>query len=254
MYNIVADPSLGVGMVALRRIPCNCVSCITKQREPWKAGLDAKEQKRYEQNNNCELHHVFGALNDWNIVSLVAKAEADDDELDEAKADVLSGISSIMALGIQVGNYGALMTEDDNSHGYYLFQFLSSSYTLQEDRNDIQSGELMADVQYFQSVGRARHWYILGTYRDTAHVQHMVSVNAQLLKEDRSQKIILPRSCNQKEARRRNARRISDDSHQEILDEINRRDRLDFIEGENGEYKDDNDDDDEHEDSSDDDE
>ena len=43
--------------------------------------------------------------------------------------------------------------------------------------------------------------------------------------------IKLPTTCNRREAIRKNAKRLSDESHEELLDEIDRRDALDYEEG-----------------------
>ena len=155
MYNIVADLDLGTGMFAVRQIPCVCTSCLSQQHEPWVPGIELRKQKEYAKNDNCAMKDILGDLNHWNILNQVAKADANDDDIEEVKADVLSGLTKTMVLAIAIGSYSAMMTEDNRCHGYYLFQFVLEAYTLQEDKEEIKVGELVSDVKYFEPVGRA---------------------------------------------------------------------------------------------------
>ena len=43
-YHVYVCPELGVGRVAMRRIPCACVACDNMIRCPWVVGTIAKEQ------------------------------------------------------------------------------------------------------------------------------------------------------------------------------------------------------------------
>jgi hypothetical protein len=51
------------------------------------------------------------------------------------------------------------MTEDDNTHGYYLVCWVSETYAAKEDTDEWAIGELVCDGTYFNPVGRARNWY-----------------------------------------------------------------------------------------------
>ena len=57
-----------------------------------------------------------------------------------------------MASLVQSGMYGAINTDDTTTNGFYIMQFLSDSYTLQNNTTiDVQviySGELVVNAQY----------------------------------------------------------------------------------------------------------
>ena len=66
-YNIRADPDLGLGQIALRRIPCACTGCLAQLAKPWQPNIAVSEQPRYK-TGNCELAPIFAdGLNDWHI-------------------------------------------------------------------------------------------------------------------------------------------------------------------------------------------
>ena len=134
-----------------------------------------------------------------------------------------------MAEEIEEGQYGAVITEDKDTHGYYLVAWVSGAYALQEETDEYQEGELVADATYFNPVGAARNWYTPSTVTTLVRVQHVVAADVDLLKETEST-VKLPSTCNREQAREKGAMRITDTSHETILDEINRRDSLDYIE------------------------
>jgi len=43
-YNARADPNLGVGIIAVRRITCNCDGCMTRLARKWKCDTAPEEQ------------------------------------------------------------------------------------------------------------------------------------------------------------------------------------------------------------------
>ena len=48
-YNFRADPCLGLGLIAARRIPCICLACAEQvQQQPWLRHKDFYEQPRYK--------------------------------------------------------------------------------------------------------------------------------------------------------------------------------------------------------------
>jgi hypothetical protein len=133
-----------------------------------------------------------------------------------------------MAETIKEQNYGAVMTEDDNTNGYYLVRWASEPYASQEVTDEWAIGELVCDGTYLNPVGRARNWYTQGEDSVTLRVQHVVAANLQL--EKPSDQVRLRSACNRTEALKKGATRLSDDSHMTILDEIDRRDILDYEE------------------------
>ena len=69
MYNIRADPDLGFGKAAIRRIPCACNTCVAQLSIPWVPGKSATEQDRYKVNKHCKYWSIFEGTNDWNIIT-----------------------------------------------------------------------------------------------------------------------------------------------------------------------------------------
>lgn len=68
MYNIQADPDLGVGCAAFRHIPCACHACMAQLSLPWQAGLSPNSQPQYKQNKSCEKWDMFEGTNDWEVI------------------------------------------------------------------------------------------------------------------------------------------------------------------------------------------
>jgi hypothetical protein len=133
MYNLQADPDLGMRHVAVRRIPCGCNAYIEQLKQPWLPQIKKEEHLRYARNELCALWPVFEGCNDWLIVVLVPKANANEEEIEEAQAIALHRIATQMSEKVQHGNYGAFSTEDPHADGYYIVQWTSDPYTLQED-------------------------------------------------------------------------------------------------------------------------
>jgi hypothetical protein len=142
-----------------------------------------------------------------------------------------------MAEEIEDGKYGAVMTQDNITHGYYLVRWASETYAAQEDTDEWASGELVCDAAYLNPVGRARNWYTPGDDRETIRVQHVVAANLELVEP--SDAVKLPSTCNRRDALSKGARRLLDDCHLTILDEINQRDILDYEENEDSSSDDD---------------
>ena len=53
-YNYRADPDLGLGWIAVRRIPCACKACIDQLKLPWDHSKGKQDQPRYKRNPKCE--------------------------------------------------------------------------------------------------------------------------------------------------------------------------------------------------------
>ena len=83
----------------------------------------------------CNLWAIFKqvdgepGLNDWKIVTLTSKTTSDPDEQEEAEAQVLEGIATMMAEGVRVGGHGAFTTLDEDANGYYVVWHGRASHT-----------------------------------------------------------------------------------------------------------------------------
>jgi hypothetical protein len=141
-YNIRVDWELGLACVAMMRIPCACEACLEQLKQPWDAKLEHENLPQYAKGSKeCELWPIFEGLNDWHLVELsrvpakiAALEKLAQEELFEAQNTILNGIlAKEMAEGIEVGKIGAFSTEDNKTSGYYLVQWKSEAYTLQDD-------------------------------------------------------------------------------------------------------------------------
>ena len=47
-YHLRFDPKLGMGVCAIIRIPCACVSCTSMMDTPWISGISSNKQERYK--------------------------------------------------------------------------------------------------------------------------------------------------------------------------------------------------------------
>jgi hypothetical protein len=87
-----------------------------------------------------------------------------------------------MAESVECDRYGAVMTEDEATHGYYIVQWTFVPYMLQEATYEFQEGELVCDATYLNPVGRAKNWYTPGTSMGEMliRIQHVVAGDVEL--------------------------------------------------------------------------
>ena len=64
---------------------------------------------------------------------------------------------------VQSGMYGAINTDDTTKNGFYVIQFLSEAYTIQNnttmDGQVISAGGLVFKAQYLCSMKENANWY-----------------------------------------------------------------------------------------------
>jgi hypothetical protein len=237
MYNLRVDPSLGVGKAALRRIPCLCDGCLSQLKLPWQHGVSADNQARYKSSVTCKWWGLFLGLNDWKIVSFEPTNQSDMEEIEDTQAVALSGITAMMAEHVNIGSYGALSTEDPAANGYYVLQWTSNPYTLQDDTalteydppEMVEKGALVCEANYWNKVPRAKDWYTPSLTRTIARLQFVIDPNISL--EIQSNDCKLPNNCDKRQARQLGACRIPKEVHASLIDEIIRRDTLGFDHG-----------------------
>ena len=95
-YNLRFDPKIGMGVCAIRRIPCACVACTSMLDKPWISGISSDKQERYIPVTKCTYWPVLGAFNNWNIIQLSSKSTLSD-TFDEIHQVVIERISDNMA-------------------------------------------------------------------------------------------------------------------------------------------------------------
>ena len=132
-YHLRFDPKLGHDICEIFRIPCACVGCTSILDKHWIYGILSKKQARYQPVTNCTYWTVLGSYNNWNIIKLTKKPTPFE-EFDEINQFILDGISDNMASLVQSGIYGTSHTDDNTTNGFFVIQFISEAYTLQNNK------------------------------------------------------------------------------------------------------------------------
>ena len=161
-YHLRFDPKLGHDIFAIRRIPCACVGCASMLDIPWISGIPSNKKARYQPVTNFTYCPVLGSYNNWNIIELTAKYTPFE-AFDELHKVVIDRINENMASLVQYGMYGAINTYKTTINGFYVIQFISDTYTLQNNTTIygqvIYAGELFSNEQYICSTQENTNWY-----------------------------------------------------------------------------------------------
>ena len=119
--------------------------------KPWIYGIPSTKQARYKLVTNCNYWPVLGSYNNWNIIELTPKS-IPFEAFDEIHKVVHDKISENMASLVQSGMYGAINTADNTTNVFYVIQYISEAYMLQNnttiDGQFISAGELVVKAQY----------------------------------------------------------------------------------------------------------
>jgi hypothetical protein len=229
MYNFRADPKLGLGRIAIRRIPCACDSCRQLLMKEWVNNLPADKQPRYGRNTDCIFWDIFEGRNDWHIVQLVPDNGSSKEEFNQAQQLVVDSWVEKAAENIVEGRYGAINTDDPDADGYYVVKFLGKPFQVVETcfleeytpPQRVEQGEHLCDAVYLNKVPGARLWYTRSSDQTKVRVSQLLATNLSL--EAESEANPLPNNCQKEEARRLGARKVTVESHLGLLDEISRR-------------------------------
>ena len=122
-----------MGVCEIRLIPCACVACTSMLYKPWISGISSDKQERYKPITKCNYWPVLGSFNNWNIIQL-SQNSTPFDTFDEIHQVVLDGISDNMDSLFESGTYGAIITTETSTNGFYVIMFTSGVYTLQENK------------------------------------------------------------------------------------------------------------------------
>ncbi len=76
-YNICMEPDLGMDWAAVRWVACGCGPCKDQLQRPWVLHGSITTQPRYVVNKDCKLWPSYEGANNWKIVALMPKTEAD---------------------------------------------------------------------------------------------------------------------------------------------------------------------------------
>jgi hypothetical protein len=230
MYNFRADPKLGLGKIAIRRIPCACNSCRQLLMKAWVDNVPADKQPRYGRNTDCIFWKIFEGRNDWHIVELVPDNGSSKEEFDQAQQLVVNSWVQKAVENVEEGKYGAVNTDDPNADGYYLVEFLGKPFQVVENAyyleeytppQRVEQGEYLCDAVYLNKVPGARLWYTPSSDHTKVRISQLLATNLSL--ESESEANPLPNNCQKVEARRLGAKKVTIESHLGLLDEISRR-------------------------------
>ena len=183
--------------------------------------MKAEDQPRFKNSDDCYFKSIMEESNCWYIVHLVERNDTDQDDIDEENEEILNHITSYLAQTIEIGGYGAVATADEDSlEGYYLVEFLGLPYTDQE------TGALKCDCNWLNPVPRARMWYTKSNLETKVNLVNVVATQLELMPISPSN-MISNRGL-RRDAEAKNAMNISVGTHNSILDEIKRRERLEY--------------------------
>ena len=154
-YRLRLDKKLFHGICEILYIPCSCVGCTSILNKPWISGIPSKKQARYQPVTKCTYWPVMGSYNNWNIIDTTPKSTTFE-AYDEIHQVFLYQISENVASLVQSVMYGAINTDYTTSNVFYVIQFISEAYTLQNnttiDGKYISDGELVVKLKYLCSM------------------------------------------------------------------------------------------------------
>ena len=244
-YNFRADPALGPGYVAVRRIPCACNACVSQLKEPWLSNKEFHDQPRYRPNNQeCLLWPIMEDLNNWLFIKLIDIKPGHHEVHSEVTKSIFQSTLQNRALSmisvIEEGNYGAVSTTDEKAiSGYYLCIFKSCAYILQDnfynDTERIAAGDLVCDITWLNPVPHCKTMFSHGlkdetTLDSTIRVQHIVHEKLDycyLQSPDQLPKTMRNQFNN---LIMKNTIIINDTCHDNIVETIHTRNHLDYEE------------------------
>ena len=129
-HNLRFYPKLGMGICAIRHIPCACVACTSMIDKPWIYSITPDEQDCYKPVTKCTYWPVLGYFNNCDKIEL-SKKSTSSDIFHEIHQVVLDGIRDNVDSLVESGKYGSINTTDTSTNGFYVIMFTSGAYTLQ---------------------------------------------------------------------------------------------------------------------------
>ena len=116
------------------------------------------------------------------------------------------------------------MYDKDDSYGYDLVIWDSLPYILQENNNkyDLKEGDKVVNVTNLYSIEKRANWYASSNTKSIIKLIHVVDADIDMKTGS------LPYGFRSSSINRNYIGKMSDDCHDYILDEINRRDRLNY--------------------------
>ena len=160
-YHLRFYPKLGHGICAILRIPCACVACTSMIDQPWISGITSKKA-RHQPVTYFNYWLVLGSYKNCNIIHLTPKSTPFE-VIDDTHQVVIDEISDNMDFFFQSGEYIAINTADTITNLFYVIEFISYAYKLQNnttiDTQIISAGELVVKARYICFMKENSNWY-----------------------------------------------------------------------------------------------
>ncbi len=116
-YNICTDMDLGMGWAVVRWVACSCGPCKDQLQRPWVLHGDIITQPHFAVNKDCKLWPSYEGANNWKIVALTPKMEADKKVARESLCCILNALEARMTLMMRGGQSDAVGTTDKAAMG-----------------------------------------------------------------------------------------------------------------------------------------
>jgi hypothetical protein len=199
---------------------------------------------------------VFEGHNNWEIVP-IHRGETPEEEMEDVYATVLESIANVMATEIRREKTGAVSTVEDK---YYLVTWTGLPYRVEGDQFlqeydppiHVKDGELVCKGVYLEGLYRAKGWYHPTKIRTVVWLQQVLAAAVKLSPIEAPNNL-LPRGWPQHEppfgtegktparlAQLQQAEesiKISENDHDEILEELRQQQLLDYEEEEETDNK-----------------
>ncbi len=170
--------------------------------------------------------------NNWKIVALLPKTEADKKVAHEPLCCILNALVTCMSFMMHEGQVGAVGTSDKAAMGYYLVKWLSKPYTLQKDTEGVSgmipAGSMVVDGLYFNRVQQAPLWYTPSSDTTVVEVKYVLRTGLQL--QPISMTNAPPNACARVKATQKKAIKVSTLDHGAIMEEATKRNSLEYKE------------------------
>ena len=215
---------LGIGMAALTRQPCNCAASDETIRKPWDPDQEPEQQQRFENPEDCFWRSVYGEHhNDWYIVKIKSVGKDDkaiETDIAEARHDILHHVASAISETVEKEKIGAVSTSEYEHapNAYYLVEFIDTPYH--------DNGGSFCKAYWLNMIPSANNKLFTKSEGKTiVEMDKVVDTDVQVNPVPPSN--MLP--CRiRKQITNQIAVKISEDSHNFILDETFRREALEY--------------------------
>ena len=133
------------------------------------------------------------------------------------------------------GNYGVMRTDNPSTDGYYIVEWESNVYTVQDDivmkgHNPPEyayAGEMMCKARFWNLVSKAKYWY---TPMPKGEGDTPLTMKQVLMADIKLEEILennkLPKECNKKKEKELGMLRIREEDIDELIEEIRRREQF----------------------------